>query len=51
MDETGKNLEHQQAGLLERRGAKSVPDHENVTLLPCVNAAGGKCQNSLWQKA
>ncbi|XP_071133040.1 jerky protein homolog [Mytilus edulis] len=47
MDETGINLEHQPAGVLARRGAKSVPGRvgntrENITLLPCVNAAGEK---------
>ncbi|CAC5414108.1 unnamed protein product [Mytilus coruscus] len=47
MDETRMNLEHQPAEVLARRGAKSVPGRvgntrENITLLPCVNAAGGK---------
>ncbi|MEW8544909.1 MAG: helix-turn-helix domain-containing protein [Candidatus Thiodiazotropha sp.] len=47
MDETGINLEHQPTRVLARQGTKTVPGRtgntrENITFLPCINAAGDK---------
>lgn len=47
MDETGISLEHQPTRVVARQGSKCVPgrvanSRENVTLLPCINAAGEK---------
>lgn len=47
MDETGINMEHQPTRVVARQGSKSVPgrvsnSRENITFLPCVNAAGEK---------
>ncbi|KAK6171862.1 hypothetical protein SNE40_018286 [Patella caerulea] len=47
MDETGINLEHQPSRVIARQGSKSVPGRvgntrENITLVPCINAAGDK---------
>ena len=47
MDETGLSLEHQPTRVVARQGIKAVPvrtgdSRQNITFLPCINAAGEK---------
>ena len=49
MDETSLSKEHAPTNFVAKRGSWPIPDRaanskETITVLPCVNAAIGKCQ-------